>query len=206
MKLKHKLKQHVNENRWQYLLIAVIFLVGLIVGDYKALDLAGNVKSHLLIMIDDYLQGGTDADLNKQVIFYNAFINQAKSVVAIWFLGLTIIGMPLILGLVFMKAFSLSFTISFLIKEKAGAGILVSILSILPQNLVYIPLLLIWSVVGINFSIYIAKSKTGGIALLGRQVMNYTILMLMALGLVLAGALIEAYLSPWLLSLFTRRL
>ncbi|MDD4172020.1 MAG: stage II sporulation protein M [Syntrophomonas sp.] len=202
MKLKHKLKQHVSENRWQYLLIALIFVAGILVGDYKALGLASGVKSHLLALIDDYLKGGTNADLDKQVILCNSFINQGKSIIAVWFLGLTIIGMPLILGVVFLKGFSLGFTISFLVKERAVSGILISILSILPQNLVYIPLLIIWSVVGINFSIYIARARPGGVIPLGRQVMSYTLLMLVFLGIVLIGALIEAYLSPWFLGLF----
>lgn len=202
MKFKHKLKEHVSQNRWQYLLIAFVFVAGIIVGDYKALGLAGGVKSHLLILIDEYLQGGTSAGLDKGVILYNSFTNQAKSIIAVWFLGLTIIGMPLILGVVFLKGFSLGFTISFLIKEKALAGALITILSILPQNLVYIPLLLIWSVVGINFSIYIALKRVGSVIPLGKGVLTYTLLLAGALGIVLMGALIEAYLSPWLLSLF----
>ncbi len=201
MKFKHKLKEHVSQNRWQYLLIAFVFVAGIIVGDYKALGLAGGVKSHLLILIDEYLQGGTSAGLDKGVILYNSFTNQAKSIIAVWFLGLTIIGMPLILGVVFLKGFSRGFTISFLIKEKALAGALITILSILPQNLAYIPLLLIWSVVGINFSIYIAMKRVGSVINLGKAVMTYTLLLPGAMGIVLMGAHIQAYLTPSLLSL-----
>lgn len=202
MKLKHKLKRHIGENRWQYFLIILIFLIGVFIGDYKALGLAGGVKSHLLTLIDDYLKGGTNTDLDKQVILFNSFLNQAKSVIAVWFLGLTIIGMPIILGVVFLKGFSLGFTISFLVKEKAVSGILISILSILPQNLVYIPLVIIWSVIGINFSVYIARGRPGSPVSLGRGVISYTLLMLVFLLIVMVGALIEAYLSPWFLGLF----
>lgn len=202
MKLTLRLKQHVSENRWQYLLIVVIFLAGIIIGDYKSGGLNDGVKNHLLGLIDNYLNGGADAELNKQAILLNSFLNQAKSVVAIWFLGLTIIGMPLILAIVFLKGFSLGFTVCFLVKEKAMSGILISILSILPQNLIYIPLLIIWSVVGINFSVYITRSRSGIGIPLGRGFISYTLLMLISLMIVLVGALIEAYLSPLFLSLF----
>lgn len=202
MKLTLRLKQHVSENRWQYLLIVVIFLAGIIIGDYKSGGLNDGVKNHLLGLIDNYLNGGADAELNKQAILFNSFLNQAKSVVAIWFLGLTIIGMPLILAIVFLKGFSLGFTVCFLVKEKAMSGILISILSILPQNLIYIPLLIIWSVVGINFSVYITRSRSGIGIPLGRGFISYTLLMLISLMIVLVGALIEAYLSPLFLSLF----
>jgi len=171
-------------------------------GDYKALGLTSGVKSHLLTLIDDYLKGGVNVGLDKQVILFNSFINQGKSIIAVWFLGLTIIGMPIILGVVFLKGFSLGFTISFLVKEKAMSGVLISILSILPQNLVFIPLLIIWSVVGINFTVYIARGRPGSGLPLGKMLISYTVLMLLSLVIVLIGALIEAYLSPWFLSLF----
>ncbi len=202
MKLRSKLKQHIIENRWQYLLITLIFLGGVIIGDYKVTGLTGSVKSHLLSLIDDYLKGGINADLDNQVILFNSFLNQAKSIIAIWFLGLTVIGMPIILGVVFFKAFSLGFTIAFLVQERAVSGVMISILSILPQNLVYIPLIIIWSVVGINFSVYVARGRAGNAVALGRALITYTMLLIVFLVIVLVGAFIEAYLSPWFLSLF----
>jgi stage II sporulation protein M len=110
--------------------------------------------------------------------------------------------MPIILGVVFFKGFSLGFTVGFLVKEKAVSGILLSIISILPQNLVYIPLLILWSVVGINFSVHIARGRPGSAISLGRGFISYTLLMLVFLILVMVGAFIEAYLSPWFLGLF----
>jgi stage II sporulation protein M len=202
MRPKHRLKQHISDNRWQYLLITLIFLTGILVGDYKALGLTSGVKSHLLTLIDDYLKGGVNVGLDKQTILFNSFLNQGKSIIAVWFLGLTIIGMPIILAIVFLKGFSLGFTISFLVKEKAASGILISILSILPQNLVFIPLLIIWSVVGINFTFYIARGRSGSGIPLSKGLISYTLLMLISLGIVLTGSLIEAYLSPWFLSFF----
>jgi stage II sporulation protein M len=190
------------ENRWQYLLITLIFLLGVLIGDYKVMGLAGGVKSHLLSLIDDFVKGGINADLDKQTILLNSFLNQAKSIIAVWFLGLTVIGMPIILGIVFLKGFSLGFTIAFLVKERAVSGILISILSILPQNLVYIPLLIIWSVVGINFSVNIARGKAGSAVSLGGALVSYTLLMMVFLLIVLAGAFIETFLSPWFLGLF----
>jgi stage II sporulation protein M len=160
------------------------------------------VKSHLLSLIDSYLKGGIQAGLNDQGILFNSFLNQAKSILIIWFLGLTIIGLPFILGWVFFRGFSLGFTIGFLVQEKAGAGVLISILSILPQNIVYIPVFIIWAVAALNFSLFIARGRAPGITNLSRALIAYSFFMLFFLGLALMGAFIEAYLSPWFLSLF----
>ena len=201
MKLKGRIKQHISANRWQYILIVLIFTAGLIVGNCKVPGLEGGVRNHLLELLNNFLRADNQAMSGAVVLFY-AFLNQAKSIIGIWFLGLTAIGMPLILALVFLKGYSLGFTIGFLVQEKAGAGILITILSILPQNLVYIPLLIIWSVIGINFSVFIAMGRQNRAVSLGRALVSYTMLMLVFLLIVLIGAFIEAYFSPWFLQKF----
>ena len=110
MNFKKLIKQHFNENRWQYTLIAIIFLAGLVLGYYKVFGLEGGVRSHLSNLIDSYVQKEVKEAICNQSIFWGAFFNQAKTVIAIWFLGLTVIGFPLVLAVVFMKGFSLGFT------------------------------------------------------------------------------------------------
>jgi len=201
MSLKSRMKKHITANRWQYIFISLIFIAGLVLGNYKVPGLDGGVRDHLLFMIDNYLEGNSQAGMNGTKLLFYAFLNQSKTFLGIWFLGLTVIGMPLILLVIFLKGFSLGFTVGFLIQEKAGLGVLVSILSILPQNLVYIPLLIIWSVIGIKFSIFIATGRQGTRVSMGR-LLSYTLLMLIFLLIVLVGAFIEAYFSPWFLHNF----
>ena len=200
MSFKDRIKQHISENRPQYIMVIIIFLVGLVMGSYQVSGLDGGVKSQLSGMVDDYLRGGMDGSLSGQEILVAAFLKQLKATVLLWFLGLTVIGFPLILGFIWFRGFSLGFTVSFLLHDRAGAGILITIISILPQNIIYIPFFLAWSVMGINFSIYVLKGRNSGVPL-GRAVMGYTIIMLAYLLLFLAGAFVEAYLSPWFLSL-----
>lgn len=204
MIVKSRIKKHISANQWQYLFITVIFMIGIIVGNYKVPGLEGGVRSHLLGLIDSYLLGNNQVDINGSKLLLLAFINQAKTFLAIWFLGLTVIGMPLILAIVFLKGMALGFTVGFLVQEKAGVGVLISILTILPQNLIYIPLLIIWSVVGIKFSIYIAVGRQGsGISFsLGRALLSYSLGLSLVLILVIIGAIMEGLLSPWLLHQF----
>jgi stage II sporulation protein M len=193
---------HIKANRWQYLLISIIFLTGLISGSYRADYLDGAVRSHLLNLVDNYLRGSSQGDLaGSQLLFY-AFLNQTKTIVLIWFLGLTVIGMPLILGICFLKGYSLGFTVGFLVQERAGVGILISLLAILPQHLLYIPLLIIWSVAAIKFSVAITVGRNASALSMGRALLAFTAQMLLFLLFVLAGALIEAYFSPWFIQIF----
>ncbi|HBQ26226.1 MAG TPA: stage II sporulation protein M [Syntrophomonas sp.] len=200
MSFKARIKQHISENRPQYIIVIFIFLVGLVMGNYQVLGLDGGTKSQLSSMVEGYLRGGIDGSPTGSEILGAAFFKQVQVTVLLWFLGLTVIGFPLILGFVWFRGFSLGFTISFLLHDRAGAGLLITVISVLPQNLIYIPVFLAWSVTAINFSIYVLKGRNSGVSL-GRAVMGYTILMLVYLLIFLAGAFVEAYLSPWFLSL-----
>jgi len=199
---RHLFKRHISENRWQYFILAVVFFAGVFLGNYKVPGVDGAVKTQLLSLVDQYIQGEMTGSFDGSRVLIQAFINQARLVLAIWFLGLTVIGLPLILGVLLLRGFSIGFTLGFLISEKAGGGVLISLLAILPQNLVYIPLLLIWGVVSINFSLQVLKGAHAGFSGLMRRMVGYTLLMLVFLLLFLLGAIIEAYLSPWLLNLF----
>jgi stage II sporulation protein M len=201
MGLKYRIKQHLKENSTQYLIILAIFVFGFIFGFINVKGLDDQVKSHLTGMLDNYLRAGIEGDLYGRNIFINAFIKQVETILSIWLLGLTVIGLPLILVVVFLRAFSVGFTVGFLFQEKAGAGVLLSMISILPQNLVYIPCLLFAAIIAMNFSVDIVRNRGSGNSL-GLALLSYSIVMLVIILLFALGAFIEAYLSPWMLSWF----
>lgn len=202
MNVRAIIKQHIKKNNWHYILLILILVLGMILGYQKVYSLNGEVRSHLLDLINSYLLGGYKGDYSGDLIFISAYIQQLKSILLIWFLGLTVIGIPLILGVIFFRGFSLGFTIGFLVQEKGTAGVIISILSILPQNLVYLPLIVAWGLVAINFSLYIVKGREVGGLPLTKGLIRYLLLLAVFSVIVLMGVLIEAFLSPWLLGLF----
>lgn len=201
MKIQSKFKEHFRDNRIQYIIVVALFVLGLIMGNFKAGGLDGSVRERLLQMLDAYF-GGRQAAATGLGVFINACFNQGRFMLAIWALGLTVIGIPLILAVVFMRGFALGFTVGFLLREKAGAGVMLSLISLLPQNLVYIPLLLVAAVLAVNFSLYIVRGRGYGKAALGVSLLGYTALMGLMLTVFMLGAFVEAYLVPWLLHIF----
>ncbi|NLO22099.1 MAG: stage II sporulation protein M [Syntrophomonadaceae bacterium] len=199
MELKHRIRQHLKDNSLQYMLVMGIFIFGLMLGFLNVKGLDNEVEQSLLKLLDDYLRGGLEGELFGKNILTAAFIKQAETLLSIWLLGLTVIGLPLILVVIFLRAFSLGFTLGFLFQQKAGTGVLLCLVSVLPQNLLYIPGLIIAAVVAINFSLFIVKSRNNGTNKLGIALLAYSTVMLLLLLVFGLGALIEAFFSPWLL-------
>lgn len=199
MRLKEMFKNHVKDNTLKYLVILAVLLLGIIAGSYKSASLEGGVRGYLLELVDKYID--YSGDIKQHDLFLKAFANQTEMALIIWFSGLTVIGFPLILAAVFLRGFALGFTTGFLIHEKGGNGIIIAILSVLPQNLVYIPAFLVWSVIALNFSFYIlAGDRLKSIPLL-KGITVYTLMFLGILLFIAVGAFIEAYFVPWIVNL-----
>lgn len=199
MELKYRIRQHLKDNSLQYLLVLGVFIFGLMLGFLNVKGLDNEVQQSLLKLLDDYLREGLEGELFGRNILAAAFIKQAETLLSIWLLGLTVIGLPLIMVVIFLRAFSLGFTLGFLFQQKAGTGVLLCLVSVLPQNLFYIPGLIVAGVVAMNFSLFIVKSRNNGTNKLGIALLAYSTVMFLLFVVFGLGALIEAYFSPWLL-------
>jgi len=200
MNLRTLFKQHIRKNLLKYLLLVIIFAAGVAAGEIKSGNLGVDIKSHLATLIDQLIQHGVSLGTNESLLL-SAAGSQIKTTALMWFLGMTVVGVPLILGLIFARAFSLGFTVGFLIKEKGSLGLVMGLSSVLPQNLIYVPFLLMGAVVCLNFSLFLVRGRFQARAELWQNFVLYTLVMIGITIILLLGALVESYLSPWLLSL-----
>jgi stage II sporulation protein M len=111
----------------------------------------------------------------------------------IFLLGLTVIGFPLILVIIFTRGFVLGFTVFFLIKEKALWGALITLLAVFPPNILSLPAYILAAAAAINFSLYLIRTKNTPIS---NYALSYVLLMIVLAVMMLGAALIEGYLSP----------
>ena len=77
----------------------------------------------------------------------------------IWILGLSVIGLPGILILDFLKGVLIGFTVGYLVGQYSWKGLLFALVSIAPQNLFIIPVLMMCGVAAITFSLYIIRDR-----------------------------------------------
>ncbi|MDZ5610000.1 stage II sporulation protein M, partial [Bacillus pseudomycoides] len=134
-------------------------------------------------------------------MFRESYFSQLKYIGFIWLLGISIIGLPLIFILLFLKGVVVGFTVGFLVSQHGWNGLLLAFVSVLPQNLIIIPTFLVMTTIAASFSLrmirhqFIRKITEPLLPLLIR----YTCFFLV-IGVVLAiSSSIEAYASPVLM-------
>jgi stage II sporulation protein M len=158
--------------------------------------LAPSEKLALLSYVKSFFQSLEPGKaLNRDLILYSSLFSSMKALFFLWFLGLTIVGLPVIYGFVFARGFVLGFTVGFFASEAGLSGAVFSVLSILPHNILFVPAYLLLGGIAASFSLHLARGRVWRNAGIGRFIVSYTVLCL-AMGLVFVlASLIEAYVS-----------
>lgn len=194
-RIKNRVREHLFSSWWVYLFVGMCFLAGVVFGALGVDSLNPEQNTALSEFVDDGLAGYA-GELNFSVTTSQALFKNLYNLAKIFGLGLTVIGLPLILAIIFTRGFVLSFTVAFLIQEKAWQGGLLALLAILPPNLLSLPAYFLAAVIAINFSLFLLRGSSQRNVSLPQYFAGY-LLMTLVLGLAMtAAALIEGYISP----------
>ena len=127
-------------------------------------------------------------------MLWNSILNNVSIAIILWFLGLTIIGVPIIYLCIGYKGFGLGFTIASCIATLGtGKGILFTILMLLLQNIILIPSILTLATSGINvYKLIMEDRRRENIKL---QIAKHTVFSVLILGLLILSSIVETYIS-----------
>lgn len=186
------------------MLLLIIFVAGIIFGSFSVNMLTGEQINDLLSFINGFFANVKNINADSSTIFYISVSNNLKTAIALCLLGLTVIGLPLILALIFFRGFILGFTIGFFIGELGTKGFLFSLLTIMPQNIIIVPSILSIGVAGATFSMAILRSRIKHYSENYSQLLaSYLLLNLIFCVLLVLAGLIEGYISPIFIKLLS---
>ncbi|GIP37558.1 stage II sporulation protein M [Paenibacillus sp. J31TS4] len=143
-----------------YLFVGALFLTGVVFGSVMVNALTLEQKEEIARHLGgffDLVTLGTGFDAKQS--FFDALGMNLKWVVLIWLLGLSVIGMPLIFALDFLKGVLIGFTVGYLVGTYSWKGMLFALVSVAPQNLIAIPVILAASAGAMSFSILLVRNR-----------------------------------------------
>lgn len=194
-------KRYLQQQLPLYIFVSVLFFMGVIFGAF----MVGTLTFEQQQVMSDYLNSffqtivqGFDGEQPQP--FGDIFISHFKWVLLILVFGLSIVGLPLILIIDFLKGVLIGFSIGYLVNQFSWKGLFFAFLSVAPHNIIVIPVILIASVTAISFSLYLIRSLV-----LKRKAMDsqpfksYVATHLALIGLLAGAALIQYLLIPQLL-------
>lgn len=199
MRIQNRIYLHIKENASIYLFVIVLLFMGVIFGAIVVNSLHNELKQDLLFYLKQFFSQVEKDKIGKpSIVWKESYFSQLMYIGIIWLLGISVIGLPIILILLFMKGVVVGFTVGFLVDQMGIEGFFLAIASVLPQNLIVIPVYIFISTVSIGFSIQLIKQlfikkQTDSIL---PNLVSYTFIFLIV-GVILAGSsIIEGYISP----------
>lgn len=195
---------HIMNNLKAYLSVILVFFIGIVLG----VIVINNSNSEQILQINDYINNFISdlreyGSIDKSTLLAETFFNNLYLILALWFVGSTVIGIPIVYGIIAYKGFCLSYTISSsIITLGTWNGTIFSLASMLLQNIIYIPCMLALAVSGIRLYKSIIKDKR-------RENIKFEIIrhiMFSALigAIMLLGTLVETYISTNLIMSFVK--
>jgi stage II sporulation protein M len=197
--IRSTLTLHFREHSSIYLFIIVLFLMGVIFGAIVVNSLNFGQKQDLYYYLTRFFgQVSSGNFASAYEMFQQSYFHNIKYVGLMWVLGISIIGLPIILILLFLKGVVVGFTVGFLVNQMGWHGFLLSFVSVMPQNLIVIPAFIIMGVLSVAFSLKMVRNQFIKRAYepVFPMIVRYTLVMVLVSVTLLASSFIEAYLSP----------
>lgn len=128
----------------------VCLVAGLVVGIVMAADMAHS-NSQLATFADGFLNALPELTMDSTMETGAALAGNWRFLAFLWFLGLSLLGIPCIAGLLFLKGFALGFSVSFLVGRQISAGLFGDHLRGFTTEPFIIPAILLGATLGCQF-------------------------------------------------------
>lgn len=188
------------------LFVLFIVVLGIISGSIFLMVINDTDKNLVVNEISSFINNIGNNSINNVNAFKNGIIENLIFILLSWILGMSIIGVVFNVFFIYLKSFSIGFSISAFILVYKYKGIVASLVYVVPAQLINILIMLILGVYSIMFAKYLfniifLKDKSIN---LGRFFKKYILIFGICLILCLASSLIEGYLVPSLLKVMIK--
>ncbi len=198
-----KSMKNITTQKKKYLFLIVITLIGILSGIIFIFFISNADKLLIKDELNTFLLNIKNNNLDYYSSFFQSFSSNFIYLIIIWLLGISIIGIPIIIFLLFFKGFIFGFGISSMISNFGLKGIGLSLGYQSPHLLIMLLIFLLISFYAINFSVKLFR------ILFLRDNINlspyfkkYIQILIISLVFSLICSITETFLSPILINLF----
>ena len=202
-----KLKKIIKYDKKIMTFLNVIAIIGIIAGSIFMIVLSKNDKETVLNSIKDFFNKLINNKFNFVGTLKNTVISNFLFSLIIWVIGISVIGVLIVIFIIFYKSFTLGFTISSIIYTYSIKGTLLALIYVFPHMIINLLVLLYLSSYSIKLSIILIKSILKKDNLNFKAfINNYSKVFLISMLFLIATSLYESFISPIILRYFAQLL
>ena len=195
-----KLKIKINKKIFVFLF--VLMLMGIIAGSIFTTILNSSDKELVINHLNEFIDNINNNKLDYIFALKNNLITNISYVILIWLLGISVIGLPIIIIMFFTKCFILGFSVGAILTTFKLKGILVSLVYVFPGQVISLLFLLLLMMYSMSFTFKMIYAILNKKSIDFKLIMNkYFKILLIVLGVIILMSLCDTYLMPRLIKL-----
>ena len=198
---KNALKSYIKNNYKEYVLVSLLFIIGIFVGVMIINNSKDQQTSEITSFINGFITKYKEIEnINKTALIIESIRKNLIFAIVLWLAGTTVIGMPIVLIIILLRGTILGFTISS-ISVTLGPlkGSLFCLISIVLHNIIFIPAILSIGVSSIKLYKSIIRDKRKENIKL--EILRHTAISALMILLLIISSIIENSISANILKL-----
>ena len=136
-----------------YLLLIGLAVISILFGIFNIFIISSDNKE----FIKENILGYFNNYESSIELFFRTLFNNYIYLIIIWILGISIVGIPIVLFMYLFKSFIFGFSLSSIIYSYGFKGILISLIDLIPNKFIYLIVLLLMTFYSLSFSIKLIK-------------------------------------------------
>ena len=194
-KISEVLYRHISSNSKEYIIVTLLFVIGILFGVLFINNMEESQNSDIFLYYKNFVEKiKTVEKINIFLLIKDSIIRNLLLGLILCFFGTTLIGIPVVFGIIIYRGFCLGYTISTIISVSGiGSGLIQALSLLLLQNLLYIPSIIAIAVSGFKLYKSIVKDKNKNNIKL--EILRHIIFSGLMLGILCLSAVVEVVIS-----------
>ena len=199
--IKDFILRNIHDNLKSYLIVIILFIIGIVAGvifinntnETQGAEIQGYINNFISSLKQDY-------HIDKMELLKSSLWDNFILIISMWFIGSTVIGIPIVFGIVIFRGFCIGYAVSSAVAVLgAQKGIIFILTTMFLQNIIFIPVIICMAVSCIRLYKSIMKDKRRENIKL--EIIRHTLVSIMLFIVLVLATLIEVYISTNLLML-----
>ena len=200
MKRKKLISNNYNRNQKKlYLLLIGLALIAFIFGILFVFVISKDNKEFIKDNLINYYNNSNPSIS----LFFRTLFNYFIYIIVIWLLGISIIGIPIILFIYLFKMFIYGFSLSSIIYTFGTKGLLVSLIDLFPHKFIFLVIMLLLTFYSLSFAIKLIRYFFFKRPINFQSAMSkYLKILLISLSISIFITIYEVFISNYLINFF----
>ena len=112
LQLKQIISKHIINNSKEYIFVTLVFFIGIFLGVMFINNVQENQMTEITTYLNSFIEKWKSVEqLKNTELLKESIVQNILLALMLWFFGTTVIGMPIVFGIIIYRGFCLGYTI-----------------------------------------------------------------------------------------------